>query len=455
MFEEIQYDFNRVINYSQDIPNPKTNELFQRWRDAKSHYFKMFNGKLIHEVGKVSFELELNSKVERYRGFQEWVEQFEDLTGDLTNFLASISTQEFYDNALEDSYTNYDLTIPKGSKIVKSFKYFISDERLLRDLQDKASEIIQENKVEGTLCFSIHPLDFLSLSENQFHWRSCHALDGDYRCGNLSYMVDPHTIICYLKSDKDTVLPHFPKDVEWNNKKWRCLLFIDDPSMPEVIFAGRQYPFFSNGALNIIKQHLIPLFPPEPFWREPPRWTNWYGKSITSIAIPNTDETMALQPGLYYPIAHHIVQIKDWIEDAENSRHYNDLLYSSCYEPHYFFNNFWNSAVHFRIGGAIKCLRCGEEEVSTNGTMMCPQCELDYGDANNIEYYYCDNCGCRHLAELTVWVDDDKYCPECVETDTFVCETCGCRHNNSEKRYIPIRGIYVCEECYEEEDKIG
>ena len=28
--------------------------------------------------------------------------------------------------------------------------------------------------------------DYLSLSENAFNWRSCHALDGEYRAGNLS-----------------------------------------------------------------------------------------------------------------------------------------------------------------------------------------------------------------------------------------------------------------------------
>ena len=84
--------------------------------------------------------------------------------------------------------------------------------------------ILQEDKIEGTLCFSVHPLDFLSSSENTYNWRSCHSLDGEFCAGNLSYMADSATMICYLKSDKEEILPRFPEDIPWNNKKWRVFL---------------------------------------------------------------------------------------------------------------------------------------------------------------------------------------------------------------------------------------
>lgn len=84
--------------------------------------------------------------------------------------------------------------------------------------------LIQEDKVTGILCLSIHPLDYLSLSENTYNWRSCHALDGEYRAGNLSYMMDNTTVVCYLKGEDEAELPHFPAEVKWNSKKWRMLL---------------------------------------------------------------------------------------------------------------------------------------------------------------------------------------------------------------------------------------
>ena len=40
----------------------------------------------------------------------------------------------------------------------------------LYTLQNKASQIIQEDCVEGTVCFSVHPLDYLSISENIYNF---------------------------------------------------------------------------------------------------------------------------------------------------------------------------------------------------------------------------------------------------------------------------------------------
>ena len=162
----------------------------------------------------------------------------------------------FFKNEVVDDYQLYDENgnksrlIKKGTKLIKTFKYFVEDEELLHTLESRASQIIQENKVEGTLCFSVHPLDYLSISENDYNWRSCHALDGEYRAGNLSYMTDECTIICYLRGKKETKLPRFPESVKWNSKKWRVLFYISNNK--EMVFAGKQYPFTSEGGMKFI-----------------------------------------------------------------------------------------------------------------------------------------------------------------------------------------------------------
>lgn len=454
MFEEIQEQFNKVISYSQNIPEPQTDDLFQKWKDNKKYWYKILGEQLILNVGKVSFELSIQSKKQRYNSFLEWVEQFENETGYLTQFLGRISAQDFYANTLDQDFWITDTTkIPKGSKIIKSFKHFINDERLLRDFQDKASEIIQENKVEGELCFSIHPLDFLSLSENQFHWRSCHALDGDYRCGNLSYMCDMHTVICYLKGKEDVVLPRFPNDIKWNNKKWRCLLFVDDPMKPNVIFAGRQYPFFTSGSLNLVKDHLVARFPAANWWEETPIWTPWYKENISTYTFED-DVTMPIMGKKVYPLCNSIYKLDDLVTDAKNAKHYNDLLYSSCYEPHYTFNaRITKTDIKFVIGSETMCLRCGENVVQTVGTMMCPNCEIEYGTANSDDFASCDLCGSRFLYEDAEWVGDDRYCPQCFIDHTFECEECGERYNNYEKKYVSKIGKYVCNQCYTRDQK--
>lgn len=137
-------------------------------------------------------------------------------------------------------------------KIIRAFKYFCEDKEILNEIQSIASMMIQNDKVSGILCMSVHPLDFLSVSENAHNWRSCHALDGEYRAGNLNYMADNSTVICYLKSTHKAQLPNFPEDVKWNSKKWRMLLFFDN--YYDTMMAGRQYPFTENSLLLYIKR---------------------------------------------------------------------------------------------------------------------------------------------------------------------------------------------------------
>jgi hypothetical protein len=60
---------------------------------------------------------------------------------------------------------------------------------------------LQQNKITGRLCFSVHPLDFLSMSENNCGWRSCQALDGDFRAAALAYMIDSSTVVAYIEEE--------------------------------------------------------------------------------------------------------------------------------------------------------------------------------------------------------------------------------------------------------------
>lgn len=260
--DEIQKAFNKVIRYSQDIKKPFTDDLFLQWAKCKTRFYEAFGGKLIYEAPeKVCFEEE-----------PEWFEeQYQDLIHYCHNELrAPVSLINFFirekegiriNKVVEPFYDQYeDVKVEAGMKLGKAVNTYWAELMNKDDLAKVCmflSRIIQNSKIEGTLCFSIHPLDFLSTSENTAKWRSCHALDGEYRTGGISYMLDSCTFIAYLKSDKDDLLPNFPESVPWNNKKWRCLLFWD----PErnMFYAGRQYPFFSHSALNYITKELYNL----------------------------------------------------------------------------------------------------------------------------------------------------------------------------------------------------
>ena len=398
--EEIKEKFDKVIVYSQSgIVEPQTDKLFDLWADAKRDIIEAFGGKYIYEFPeKVTFELTEDAKNDRIQNF---INYLWDLGYDELGRFLDYQRDGFYKNGVVEEYKLSDAKgtiITKGTKLVKAFKYFIKNEAVLNELQSKASQIIQENKVEGTMCLSVHPLDYLSISENTYNWRSCHALDGEYRAGNLSYMMDSSTIVCYLKGDNEVKLPHFPDDVLWNSKKWRVLLYLSNDW--KMIFAGKQYPFTTESGMQILLDKFNSNIKSKPSldkWQRPgedSRWAKWSDYVISSVDRDDPDKNYKLHMDFifnYVPVNDALIQLNELVKDKKGSKHFNDVLKSSCYKPIYTYlikKDSWthdyycraNQQTHFDIGGYTYCLRCGKEEiVDSCSTMMCYDCELAYG----------------------------------------------------------------------------
>jgi DNA-directed RNA polymerase subunit RPC12/RpoP len=377
-------------------------EIMNKWETNKSKFIKAFGGKLIYEV-PYSVKFSLDNK-EKQKKIDELVtliaENFNNV--ELAKFIED-NSETFYENKVSKGKEKI---IPTGAKLVKSFKHFETDKNLLNCFQSKASQIIQEDMIEGTLCFSVHPLDFLSSSENTYNWRSCHSLDGEYKAGNISYMCDSSTVICYLKSKDNVKIPNFPEDVLWNSKKWRVLLFLSYKE--KMLLAGRQYPFSSSSALNYVKNCFIPIVIKD----DPYGYSDWCSPTIDSIECGDNDITLN-EP--YIAIRGHLYPLKKIIVDCEDALHFNDLLYSSSYVPLVSIKdnvNWMPELLDFcAIGHGFKCLHCGKEEVTHSCFMVCDKCAEEFGliDNDDDEYIYCDYCGRR------VHINDSIYVESCGE----------------------------------------
>lgn len=454
--QQIKQQFAEVIRWSQNIPNPQVDKLFENWYNAKERIIRrIFGNQLMLNLGRVSYDISADSKKNKINIFYNWVFQFYPTTSLLESFLATLTPEEFYDNHLANTYTFDDKKINKGTKVIKAFKYFINDGELLEAIQNKASELIQENKISGELILSVHPLDFLSSSENTSKWRSCHALDGEYRAGNLSYMQDKTTIIAYLRGEGGEThkLPNFPESVPWNNKKWRCLFFINDQEDSNLIFAGRPYPMAVDGILESVRSALIARLRPSYFWSKP-EWTEWSSETITSVTVGENDHRDRVD-GYYYLLGTEIFRNNILIKDAKHSTHYNDLLHSSCYQPLYCYDktSYFGSDIKLRIGAECTCLWCGNDYISTHDTMMCKHCEGEYGDINNEDYIHCEYCGARHYHGDMHDIEGAWICQHCYETQTFTCACCGGRFPNHEQRYSESLKDFICEYCHRQEEE--
>lgn len=460
MYEDIKDQFKSVITYSQCIPNPQVDNLFDRWLVAKERFIRRFGG-LIYEWPE-TIEFTLDPTAKRYR-----VTEFADM---VSNTYHNDDLAHFIDENLDSFFENRVLNttgrqIPDGMKLIKAFKFFETDKKVLRDLQDKASILIQENKLSGKLCFSVHPLDFLSSSENTYNWRSCHALDGEYRAGNLSYMVDNTTFMVYLKGADGVHLPSFGPDVKWNSKKWRMLIHAQE--YDEIMFAGRQYPFRSFDGMTQALRIYNNLYQQDrgvDSYSSRYKYQEWRADYVNGyVPYDAAPDSLPCELESKYIIYNNrLVDLAEVVRPGQGALNYNDVLFSTCYEfPYYTILNPWGyhsiNALKEQpiiVGGEVICLHCGQVGVTNTETMRCDDCEMDYGYEENDTYGSCTCCSRR------IYLDDAHYvgryeepvCDSCFRELCFICDECGEMHFNEDQNYIKFADGtdgYVCNACYE------
>lgn len=447
---EIQEQFNKVLCYSQAQSEVNTDKLFDIWQKAKQRFILLMGNKLIYECPEpVTVYLPTAARDERIDGY---IEKVWEISGEIGEFLTQ-EKEGLIDNKVWTPYTIRNKEVPVGMRIGKALHKFFDVYCSANELEwiiQELSRIIQENTVTGKLCISVHPLDFLSLSENNHSWRSCHALDGEYRSGNLSYMCDEVTAIAYIKSEEDTILPRFPEDVPWNNKKWRCLLFCD--AARNIIWAGRQYPFTAMGALDLVDTKLLSEVNYFDLVGQHRKSSGWVGKTFKKFSPKfdaNSDETFELTvPHLH--INGKIYSLKNFVSDHKNSMAYNDLLRSHYYTPIYLtygYPNFSPDVDPIVIGGDTPCIHCGERHIYNSDAMFCSD-DLLYNPEDTDDIVYCACCGDRMTTMSGEQYHGEWYCADCYDRlDIRKCDYCGTEVSWDDAIHTEDGHLYCCRYC--------
>lgn len=434
----IKQQVYKVLQYSQGFNPESVGVLIDEWYAAKRDIIRSFGGELIVEGPRIVCSVPEEMKTRQLHGF---IDMVEDVFSDeaLGDFLRD-NEEGFYDNVVVKSNIP---EIPVGMKLLKAFKHFGYGNKALRYLQDEASKIIQNDKLSGILCFSVHPLDFLSISETNHKWRSCHSLDGEFRAGNLSYMCDSSAVVCYLKSEKEgVILPNFPSDVPWNSKKWRALMFFSERR--DMMFLSKHYPFHIDEMLPHIESLMkeVPLFAPltnlSPFAKNQSMWKS------DVISDPELWSD-------YLKVYGFLVPIHDLLTEAHPILQYNDIVRSNKYTPLYAIDpggtgSFDSSYVpHFSIGSAVTCPVCGKGVLDDNEVMCCYDCwsKIHYEDEGECEF-----CG-GAIHDEAFELDGFQVCERCYEENAYTCPRCGEVIIYGDRVYHEGTDEYYCENCYE------
>ena len=414
-----QKEFEEVLKYSQEYPfDLDCKDIIEKWYQNKKHFIDLFGGTPIIQSDEiVEFTLSTEDKSKYFDDFVKRVHangwayyKYNNLS--LKDFLWQ-SEAGFFDNKVTADPQMIG-KIKIGDKLIKSLKYFFDDKKELRMCQDLASEYVQKNKIKGHIFFSVDPIDFLLASENNENWRSCHALDGEYRAGNLSYLLDETTVMVYLASADREHMRVMPHKYEAASKKVRLYIHIAE----NIMYYGKMYPFDLPHLRVYIKEVVNQLYDKAGFSSRR-NFLMPEQVGFNRIQLPNGDYATLDENCFFY--WGDIVKSSDVIKQSEHALNYYDLIYSSTYRPYASFSQqgyYYTSGIvdkfTIHIGEDVPCaLGCGNTVVSEN-TFICPTCREKMGAWHDY-FDHCVDCGIR------LFEDDTYYCNN---AGLMFCESC-------------------------------
>lgn len=237
-------------------------DVLREWNASKSWLFaNVFGGKLrvsipvkascnrntadiMHGIARASLGL-----LQDFVDFMYGVEQSKRAQeGVAWNAIGMFSYQSISNGRLEKDMLFLDgdesLYLQKGTRIMRAIRrvmefYEYGNMEAFERFRDQVSAIKTTSSIDSEVVLSIHPIDFLSMSDNANGWTTCTSILGHGACaiGAIEMMNSPTAVVCYIQSKKP-----YLNDVP--NKSWRMLCFVDEES--ETVLGGRQYPYFSE-----------------------------------------------------------------------------------------------------------------------------------------------------------------------------------------------------------------
>jgi formylmethanofuran dehydrogenase subunit E len=258
-------------------------------------------------------------------------------------------------------------------------------------------------KIRRKAMLSVHPCDYLEMSNRDNSWTSCHCLDeGAYHGGTLSYMNDECSMIfCTVDDDVDGDFYQAPK----RSRQVFCF-------NSGILLQSRLYPNTDdeearNTYRNIV-QHVI----------------------ADCLALPNL-----------WILKREDNEMSRRVETFEDSLHYPDYLYS-CNKANVSIlkDALVEESQYILIGHTAYCLNCSEPISETN-RLHCDNCA-------DSDLYTCYECGARVDEDDIHYVNGEYYCDECC----YFCEHCHEYTTNEVTSVYNRQGrlISVCNSCRDE-----
>ena len=433
---------NYIANFSGANSFPDVEYILRFWnRNKQWLYNDIFNKNLILEKefqyeqsnSQIISNLYTLTKTDFYKNFQKFINYncLKDNFWRLNCFL----NHEYLANNKYDLQTFY-ITLPSGKpykiqsgcKVIRTLKKLSEefDIKGFEEFQKIHSIILNQKIISGTICLSIHPLDYMTMSDNDAGWDSCMSWvnEGEYRQGTIEMMNSPYVIVAYIKEENDYDFSEgWGKNIVWNSKKWRQLFIVH----PDVIMGIKQYPYY-NENLNVTI-------------------LSWIRELMVNVGYNNFTKNYYNYTSSYRMQYFDEVTTSPLKLSFKSKYMYNDIcrdvttyMYVNKNIPAFFNLNF---------SGESECMECGKEitekMIHEPGYLCCFEC---------LDLYRCEECGdVFSNCDIIQTASGVYICPYCAE-ELDKCNNCGQGDFNlneieliSEENINRI--IYLCDDCYD------
>ena len=327
----------------------------------------------------------------------------------INGYISSLETSEPY------HFRDFKCTIKNGMKTIRTIQKVLKATKcpymdLFEQWRNQVSLIQTTDIIYAKLVLSIHPIDFMTMSDNTCNWGSCMSWrnGGCYHAGTLEMMNSNIAAVAYLESDSEFAL-HLDDTGEVYpipNKSWRSLVFIHK----DIILCGKSYPYFKQTLCERVIE----------FARETVKKNlNWdyLFKFQEYQDMKNID-------GNYY--------LRDWFNpyfDKKRKHHtitfytngmYNDLIEAKY--PHYYCaRNYVEEPLKICLSGPATCICCGKRLYENSRSDI-----FEYDDLGKDKICYeckrerrCRNCNKIHY-KIKYHTHEGNYCSdECIR-DTII-----------------------------------
>ena len=426
--------------------------ILREWNKSKQTLFNIFSEKLMLEK-EIQVEDGDNKKIRE-------INNYLNSTNPGTDFINSVRKLfTFNGTYFEDTYATYNLTQAKQlftNRVAKEFSYRNKDGKIvkvpegakvMRVLQKIAKEFdlpdfeifrnhisriteIRKSKIKFTL--SIHPLDYMTMSDNANGWESCMNWTqgpGSYRAGTIEMMNSPVVVVAYI-----TTKPYYPANtsIEWTSKSWRELIIVH----PNTICSVKSYPYYNIAFDKALVNWLADLVEEKTEWR--------YNRKKPQENLESCSDIKAWQDK----------EDKDnyFLLHFETNEMYNDFGNTDNYgifsinPPD---NKYHTSTINY--SGLMTCMCCGENGYWSDDTetVICEDCEPSI---------YCCCCDERVNINDAIEVDGEWVCEDCYN-DLHRCMCCEDAHFEYDFTLMFVGHIdnqtinidydehYICSEC--------